>query len=133
MEEEFAVQAALKNLLKNKLVESAHDVSDGGLAVALAESSLASIQAGKPLGAKIQGKTNLRMDHFLFGEDQSRIVISALPGSGEQILGACRTNGVPVQMIGTVAGTTLEINGVVRVGVEEMARRFNESLEKRLL
>ncbi len=130
---ERSVQDTVLRLIHAGLVKSAHDVSDGGLAIALAECCLATVQTGRPLGARIQVKAGIRNDHFLFGEDQSRIVISVAEGNGDQIDRACSQANVPVQRIGTVRGTRLEINEVVNAGVEEMAQRFNESLEKQLI
>ncbi|HWB58509.1 MAG TPA: phosphoribosylformylglycinamidine synthase subunit PurL, partial [Chthoniobacteraceae bacterium] len=71
---EQAVQEALLSLIKSRLVKSAHDCSEGGLAVTLAESCMS---GGETIGAQIDfGNTGLRADQLLFNESQSRIVIS---------------------------------------------------------
>jgi phosphoribosylformylglycinamidine synthase len=75
LDEEIAVQETCLRLIRAGLVESAHDVSDGGLAVSLAEAAM----GDSNLGAKISLQTDggLRIDALLFGEAQSRIVITA--------------------------------------------------------
>lgn len=71
LKEEFNVQQLVKNLIAKGLVESAHDVSDGGLFITLLESALPN-----GLGFKIETDEDLRKDAFLFGESQSRILVS---------------------------------------------------------
>ncbi len=74
LEEEVAVQEAMLALIDSGIVKSAHDVSDGGLAVCLAESVIFS----EGLGASIalENESHIRMDAMLFGEAQSRIVFT---------------------------------------------------------
>jgi phosphoribosylformylglycinamidine synthase len=71
LDEELAVQNVVKSLIEENLIESAHDVSDGGLFITLLESAMP-----KNLGFKIECDEDLRKDAFLFGESQSRIVVS---------------------------------------------------------
>ena len=86
------------------MIQSAHDVSDGGLLVALAESSL---QSG--LGVAVDLETAGRLDAQLFGEAQSRIVISASPDQVEAITAAAAKAGVAVSLLGTVQGTQFRV------------------------
>lgn len=94
--------------IQSGLVQSAHDLAEGGLAVALAESS---ISGG--LGAQINVETSLRSDHALFSETQSRILLSAAPDKASALEAHLRGLGVPVAILGTVEGTrlTVEVNG----------------------
>lgn len=99
---------AVLDAIRQGLVASAHDLSEGGLAVALAESC---ISGG--LGAKVRIDTELRGDIALFSESQSRILLSASPDRAAGLETFLRGRGVPVQTIGTVQGKdlTIEING----------------------
>ncbi len=72
---EWNVQQAVSNSIKAGYIQSAHDVSDGGLLVTLAESAMP-----KDLGFSIQTNPDVRKDAFLFGEGQSRVVVSVSPG-----------------------------------------------------
>jgi phosphoribosylformylglycinamidine synthase II len=71
LEEEFALQKKLAKLIRNELIQSAHDVSEGGLFVTLLESGF-----NRQLGFAIESNASVRKDAFLFGEAQSRVVVT---------------------------------------------------------
>lgn len=107
LEAERALHACVLRLIREGLVRSAHDCSDGGLAVALAECCIA---GPVPLGAVVRlGGQAIRRDALLFGESQSRIVLSADPAAVETVLTVARELGVPAACIGTVGGERLII------------------------
>ncbi|AZK48735.1 phosphoribosylformylglycinamidine synthase subunit PurL [Paenibacillus lentus] len=91
--------------IQKGLVQSAHDLSEGGLAVALAESCISG-----HLGAKVNLPTELRPDFALFSESQSRILLSATPDKAAELEQLIASYGVPVQNIGQVTGDNLEIS-----------------------
>ncbi|MBX3237905.1 MAG: phosphoribosylformylglycinamidine synthase subunit PurL [Nitrospiraceae bacterium] len=108
LESERAVQACALNLIRQGLVQSAHDCSDGGLAVALAESCISG--PGERLGAVIQLPLDgLRRDALLFGESQSRILLSVRPEHADRVLNAAWDAGVSAARIGTVGGARLTV------------------------
>lgn len=74
LESEYKIHHVLKYLIRKDLVESAHDVSDGGLYITLAESSMPN-----NLGFAIETDFDVRADAFLFGEAQGRIIVSVRP------------------------------------------------------
>lgn len=92
------------------LVASAHDVSDGGLAAAVAESCI----SGR-VGAAVKLESGLRADHLLFSESQSRILLSAKPEKAAVLVAHLSAAGVPVREIGRVAGAggalQIDLNG----------------------
>jgi len=107
-EMENTVQTCVLKLIREELVQSAHDCSDGGLAVTLAECCLSS---PAPLGAVVRLNSNgLRRDSLLFGESQSRVVLSVGPAHTETVLRIAREVRVPAEVIGTVGGTRLVID-----------------------
>jgi phosphoribosylformylglycinamidine synthase len=108
---ERATHEALRALIKSRLVKSAHDLSEGGLAVALAESSLANpVPPLQPLGAIIDlGDTGVRLDQLLFNETQGRIVVSVNPTHVSAILLLLELRGIPARKLGTVGGDLLKI------------------------
>lgn len=109
VERELAVQNAVRELIHAGLVRSAHDCSEGGLAVTIAESCF------NPEG--LVG-ANVEIAHIapaaaiaaLFNESQSRIVISCAPADAEKVLAALKSKNVPHRKLGEVANGTLKIN-----------------------
>ncbi|AZS13760.1 phosphoribosylformylglycinamidine synthase subunit PurL [Paenibacillus lutimineralis] len=103
--EKSLLNAVLK-AIQSGLVQSAHDLSEGGLAVALAESC---ISGG--LGAHVELPTSdLRADIALFSESQSRILLSASPNHADELVQLIAQHGVPVRVIGRVEGGDLVVH-----------------------
>jgi phosphoribosylformylglycinamidine synthase len=93
------------DIIRNGWVKSAHDCSEGGLAVALAESCMNMVGAKVNLSAFKQ-----RVDATLFGESQSRIVLSATKTNAGKIARAASKAGLPLTKLGVTGGRTLKIN-----------------------
>jgi len=130
LEEEVAVQEAMLALIRSRLVRSAHDVSDGGLAVCLAEKAL---HAGK--GASIDlGSPEVRLDALLFGESQSRIVFTSAYDDGEMVVDTLVGRGVQAVPIGRVEGDSLQIRlagkTVVDVGVNLLHSTYESAIPR---
>ncbi len=106
--------ALLVRLANDGLLSSAHDVSDGGLAVALAESAMA---GGR--GADVQLDSAVRPSALLFGETTGRVILSFPPENGARIRAAAAELGVPLAKVGSVAGVRLRISVGDRVMVDE--------------
>jgi phosphoribosylformylglycinamidine synthase subunit PurL len=104
---EIQIQDAVRELIHAGLVKSAHDCSEGGLAVTIAESCFNPLRrfgADVDLGASQADPTTI-----LFNESQSRIVISVAPENLEQTMSILRERGVPFQQLGKVGGDELRI------------------------
>src|SRR5581483_5186681 len=113
LEKEKELHLALRALIHSGSVKSAHDCSEGGLAVALAECCI-SQQIGREtprlIGAEIDLSTvEGRVDALLFGETQGRIVISVPGVQADKVLAQAKILGVPAMRLGTVGGTALKI------------------------
>lgn len=98
LEYEYKVQEVIKKLISRKLIQSAHDVSEGGLFTTLVESSLPN-----DMGFEIETDKNFRKDAFLFGESQSRVVVSVDPEMKEEFEGFLKTQNADFTLLGTVA------------------------------
>ena len=108
LESEQAVQACVLQLIQQGLIQSAHDCSDGGLAVTLAESCVSN--PCHPLGAVVGlNAKGLRRDAVLFGESQSRVVVSTQASNQERVLSLAKESGVAAEVIGTVGGGRLVV------------------------
>jgi phosphoribosylformylglycinamidine synthase subunit PurL len=106
---EHALHQFILKVIHEGLVQSAHDCSDGGLAVTLAECCIAAPDVG--LGAMIKLRLEgLRRDAVLFGESQSRVVLSVEADVADQVLNRAWDAGIPAGKIGTVGGNRLVID-----------------------
>jgi phosphoribosylformylglycinamidine (FGAM) synthase-like enzyme len=114
MERERALHNALRGFIYSGIIKSAHDCSEGGLAVALAESCISQQVARETprlIGANIDLSATkvARLDALLFGESQSRVVVSVSPLDANKILERAKILEVPAMKLGTVGGTDLVV------------------------
>ncbi len=139
LESEKALHDCVLELICDGLVRSAHDCSDGGLAVALAESCVSGPEGD--LGAVVKlSSGRLRKDAILFGESQSRVVLSADPVHRQAILDQAASLGVPAQLIGVVEGEQLvvslehagSLNNAIDLPIGGLRDRWAFSLERSL-
>lgn len=128
MDFEKRLQESLLSTIQSGLIKSAHDCTDGGLAVTLAECCISNRE--QPIGAAITLDDKLRSDCLLFGETQSRAVISCSPDHVERLVALCEESSVPCTQIGTVGGKELAINDLVHIDLAAMAEQFYNSLPK---
>jgi phosphoribosylformylglycinamidine synthase len=111
---------AVRALIREGLVTSAHDLSDGGLLVALAEMAMAS-----GIGAVLDAAPEDTAAHaYWFGEDQARYLVTVLPGEAEAVMRRVQVANVPVYRIGTTGGATIAIPGQREISVAGLAERF---------
>jgi len=135
LKEEKAIQNTCLELIQNKLINSAHDLSEGGLAVALAECCI--LDSGNKQGAKIFiPRSNLRSDVFLFGETQSRILISSHPHNFSLIREIAEKNKVPLLKIGEVGGDKLiilrEDRELINLNIDELENIWKMAIPRRV-
>lgn len=128
--EKHLLEACLE-LIKLGLVESAHDCSEGGIAVALTESC---ISGSGLLGAHVTIEAGTqRPDFLLFGEDQSRIIISVKPGKANEVTKIAARHGVPTSILGKVqANPELEIKGYIKLDLELAQKIYEDAIPKRM-
>ena len=107
LEEEFAVQQAVLKLISEKLIQSAHDISEGGLFITLLESGFVT---GYGFEA-VQKNSSLRADAFWFGESQSRVVVSVSPSKQHAFETMLAASGIKSELLGKVKGKDVVING----------------------
>jgi phosphoribosylformylglycinamidine synthase len=109
LEAEKALHDFILNVIREGVVQSAHDCSDGGLSVALAECCVSAQDASR--GAVVRLPLDaLRRDALLFGESQSRVVLSVKPEMVDQVLNRAWDSGIPAMKIGTVGGDRFVID-----------------------
>jgi phosphoribosylformylglycinamidine synthase len=132
---ERAVQATVRRAVREGLLSSAHDCSDGGLAVALAECCMMALPppgGGAPpwLGCAVRVPFPWRKDFVLFGEDASRIVVSLPVARWSRLEAIARELGAPLVRLGAVGGDRLVVDGALSVPVADLARAWREGLPR---
>jgi phosphoribosylformylglycinamidine synthase len=115
------------------LWQSAHDCSDGGFAVALAECCFTGLTHEKESrGARVFLPGKGRLDGRLFGEAQSRVIVSCEPQKAAELESLARAHDVPFDKIGVVEGEDLEISGVLQAPVSRLGELFFTAIEKKM-
>ena len=112
-----------------KLLNSAHDCAEGGLAVALAESCMSGPNA---FGAQVSLDSDFSANAVLFSETQSRILVSCSKDNVGKVVSICEEEGVPVSKIGLVGGSRLTINDWVDADVQELQLLWKNALADQL-
>ncbi len=125
---EQKLQKAITSLIENKLIESAHDVSDGGLLVTLAESAFP-----RGLGFSVNSDASIRQDAFWFGEAQSRVVVSVDASKKAAFEAALQAQGVKFSALGSVQGTDIIADGAKLSSVAAAYQSFDTALETALM
>lgn len=136
LELENTVQRTALEAIKKDLVNSAHDCSEGGLAVALAECCIS--DGENMIGAVIDdiASDNIRKDALLFGESQSRIILSCNKTSVNKIKNIALKNEAPFKVIGKTGGKQLKIlvnkKELVDLSLETLRESWRDSLRKQI-
>jgi phosphoribosylformylglycinamidine synthase II len=125
LEEEARLQQLVASLISNKLIASAHDVTEGGLFATLAESAFPG-----NLGFNIQTAGDIRKDAFLFGEAQSRVVVSVAAGQESAFEAAIGQH--PYSKLGTVTNGSIIVDGSDWGQVTEWKNQYDNAIQNEL-
>ena len=115
----------VRGLIASGAVTAMHDISDGGLAVALAEMAIAG-----GVGASIELPASLPEHGFLFGEDQARYILTASPEGARDITGAAQLAGVVCEIIGTTGGEALTLGAQTAILLDDLTEANEDWLPK---
>jgi phosphoribosylformylglycinamidine synthase len=119
------VQATVIEAIRGGIVNAAHDCSEGGLGIALAECCLAG-----GIGASVYLPEDLPPAVALFSETQSRIVVTCAPEQTDALIEICDRHQVPFAVLGTVGGDALVFNGETRFPLERLREAHERTLER---
>ena len=123
---ERRIHAACLEAIDKELLKSAHDCSEGGLAVALAECT-----THNSIGAEVRlSSDSIRDDFELFGEDQSRIIVTCSSEDAVNVVEIAKHLNVDAKIIGTVNGGRLKVGGRIDVACEEVSNVYANSIHK---
>ncbi|MCZ2204393.1 phosphoribosylformylglycinamidine synthase subunit PurL [Bartonella sp. A05] len=109
----------VRDVIHHGFVHAAHDISDGGLAIALAEMV---IKAEKGIKAELSNQSPCHSE--LFGEDQGRYLLAVKPDALNSLKERAQTNTVPLIELGTVEGDTLDIKGILTLSVSKLTHAY---------
>jgi len=124
---EQLVQKGIMGLIEGKLIQSAHDVSDGGVLVTLAESAFP-----RGLGFDVKSDAGIRQDAMWFGEAQSRVIVSVAPTKQAAFEAHLAGLGVKSTKLGTVKGTDMVVDGQVVSSLAKASGSYFTALETAL-
>ena len=133
LEEEYILQPKVSALIQQGIIESAHDVSEGGLFITLCESSF-----NRNLGFDVSipisfgGGSGVRPDAFLFGEGQSRVVVSINQGQNVNFLRHLEKNQLIHAELGRVTNGDIKVDGENWGNATDWKELYNTAIEKYL-
>jgi phosphoribosylformylglycinamidine synthase len=126
LELEVKLQQAVLNLIHNKTVNAAHDVSDGGLSITLAEMAIHSGMGADVSLDKLSGE----LYEILFSEAQSGIVVTVSKERVADLEKTMSESGIPFHVLGTVSGDSLTINQSINVPVAQLSQVYESVIPK---
>ncbi len=121
LDAERNLAAVLAEAAARGMLAAAHDLSDGGLAIALAESCLA---GGEGCAVRLPGDPFT----YLFAESAARAVVATVPGAEADFAALCSAHGVPAAELGVTGGSTLEIVDCFTIPLDELAAAHRGTL-----
>jgi phosphoribosylformylglycinamidine synthase II len=133
LEDERAVQNLVDGAIRDRLINSAHDVSEGGLAVTLAECCYSNLER-PAIGAEINVPSHLEVRKDVFGEFSSGVLLST--NNAAELTRRAEQVGLKSNELGTVGGTRLILNyedvRIIDIGIDELESAWSEALPKLL-
>ena len=124
---EYRVQTIITQLIRANIIESAHDISDGGLFITLIESAMCN-----NLGFDITTHSDVREDAFLFGESPSRVVVSVWVTGEDEFLDMLSVSEVPFLLLGHVTKREIRIDDQIFGNIDDYKDIYYNSLSKKM-
>lgn len=125
LDEEFKIQQFVSKLIQEKMINSAHDISEGGLMITLMEKGFYN-----NLGFEININHSIRNDAFWFGEAQSRVVVSISSTRMEQLKIKADNAGITLTELGVVTNGEININNFSWQNIAEWKEKYDTAIEK---
>jgi phosphoribosylformylglycinamidine synthase len=127
LDQEFKVQSFVTSIIKERLIQSAHDISEGGLAITLLESGFTN-----DLGFEVSAIESIRKDAYWFGETQSRVVVSVTSDRLATLLQKAKDTGITTTILGTVSTGKIKVNGSDWGDISHWKDKYDTAIEKLL-
>jgi len=128
IDEEYNVQQFISSIIKEKLIRSAHDISEGGLIVTLLEKGF-----NRDLGFTVDADAaGFRKDAYWFGEAQSRVVVTVKPSQIESLKSQISKASITFSILGTVTSSDIKVNGENWGSISDWKEKYDTAIEKLL-
>jgi phosphoribosylformylglycinamidine synthase len=125
LEEEFELHQVIKQLIQSRLINSCHDVSDGGLMVALTESAMP-----RQLGFEVHTDALIRKDAFLFGEAQGRVVVSVSEAKVDSFTRFFEKMQVDYLFLGKITGKEVIVDNQSYFDINAIKDLYENAIER---
>jgi len=125
LDEEYEIHEVVKEVIREKLINSAHDISEGGLFICLFEAA-----RNNKLGFKIYADESIRKDAFLFGEAQGRVVVSVSPENQEAFIEFMALTDVDFSYLGEVTIDEMIVDDISFGSINEADKIYENALGK---
>ena len=124
LDEEYILQQHLLSLIRQKAVNAAHDISEGGLLITLMECAFTN-----ELGFNVTSNNNsIRKDAYWFGESQSRVVVTIAAGHEKSFVSAIKASKIPYTLVGTVTGGNIVVDGEDWGAVNDWKNKYDNAI-----
>jgi phosphoribosylformylglycinamidine synthase len=123
LDKELILQETMVELVDNRLLRSAHDCSDGGLAVALAECCFK-----HEFGCEVRFPVKYRADFELFGESHGRIIVSVSSDKEKALMGICNKHEQEYIKLGTVTKGRFIVGDYIEIDIKELKNRYETGI-----
>ncbi|MCX8144428.1 MAG: phosphoribosylformylglycinamidine synthase subunit PurL [Bacteroidia bacterium] len=127
LDEEYNLHQVIKELIRNSIIKSAHDISDGGLFTTLCESAFPN-----KLGFEVNKPVDIRTDAFYFGEAQGRVVVSVNKDKLEALKQICQKLNIPYLILGKVIEKSIIIDEKEYGNIDKWLHIYNSTFNKYL-
>lgn len=127
LEEEVKIQKAIRALIHGSVIHSAHDISEGGLFITLCESGF-----NRGLGFEVTSKEGIRKDAWMFGEAQSRVVVTVSKENEAAFVQMIEDNGVNAEKLGSVTSGEIKIDGETWSPIAIWKEKYDTAIEEYL-
>jgi phosphoribosylformylglycinamidine synthase len=127
LDEEFKLQHSIAGLIQAKTINAAHDVSEGGVFITLCEAGF-----NRSLGFNVTSAVGVRKDAWLFGEAQSRVVVSVSPEHVNAFEQSLSSQGMLFESLGKVTAGSIQIDGEDWGHILEWKTLYDTAIEKYL-
>jgi phosphoribosylformylglycinamidine synthase len=113
----------VRGLIEAGRISACHDLSDGGLLIAVAEMAIGAARAGKAIGATLEAApSGMAPAAYWYGEDQARYLLTAAPAEAARIAADAKAAGIPVTVVGLTGGASLTVAGTGAISLSELER-----------